>query len=169
MTADHSDLEARISGAAKALLDACMAKGVMLATAESCTGGLVAGALTEIPGSSAAVERGWVVYSNQAKAEELGVDPALIEAEGAVSANVAEALARGAAERAGVALGIGVTGVAGPSASEAKPVGLVYLAAWAGGGAERLEKRFGALSRSDVRKLGVLAALELGRLRLAQV
>lgn len=163
------ELDKRINAAAKLLLDLCVARGVMLATAESCTGGLVSGALTEIPGSSAAVERGWVTYSNSAKAEELGVDPALIEAEGAVSQTVAEAMARGAAERAGGALGLSVTGVAGPGASEAKPVGLVYFAAYADGGSELREERFGALSRAEIRRRSVLTALELGRIRLMQI
>lgn len=166
---EATDITAAIAAAAEALLTACRDRGARLATAESCTGGLVAGALTDIPGSSAAVERGWIAYSNEAKIEELGVPAEMIEAEGAVSANVAEALARGAAERARVELGIGVTGVAGPGASEAKPVGLVYVAAWRDGGGARLEKRFGPLSRAEIRRLSVLAALELGRVRLMEV
>ncbi len=115
--------------AAEAVLTACGAAGLMVATAESCTGGLVAAALTEIPGSSSVVERGFVTYSNAAKAELLGVDPALIEEHGAVSGEVAAAMATGALAHSRADLAVSITGVAGPGGgTERKPVGLVWFA-----------------------------------------
>ncbi len=112
-----------------ALADALRRRGWHLATAESCTGGLIAAACTAVAGSSDWFERGFVTYSNAAKIDMLGVDPGLIEAHGAVSEAVAQAMARGAVERAGVDLGVAVTGIAGPGgATPGKPVGLVWLA-----------------------------------------
>src|SRR5436190_13992682 len=98
---------------AAALLDLCRRKGLTIATAESCTGGMVAAALTEIAGSSDVVERGFVTYSNEAKTELIGVSPALIAARGAVSAEVAIAMADGALARAPVDLAVSITGIAG--------------------------------------------------------
>ncbi len=113
---------------AEALLSACRAKGVRIATAESCTGGLIAAALTAIAGSSDVVDRGFVTYSNAAKSELLGVDPALIARVGAVSEEVARAMAEGALARSRAELAVAVTGVAGPGGgSAAKPVGLVWF------------------------------------------
>lgn len=113
---------------AEALLAACRAKGVRIATAESCTGGLIAAALTAIAGSSDVVDRGFVTYSNAAKSELLGVDPALIARVGAVSEEVARAMAEGALARSLAQLAVAVTGVAGPGGgSAAKPVGLVWF------------------------------------------
>jgi nicotinamide-nucleotide amidase len=110
------------------VLDACRAQRLMLATAESCTGGLVAAALTAIAGSSDVVERGFVTYSNAAKTELLGVPAPLIADKGAVSAEVAAAMAEGAAARARVGLAVSVTGIAGPGgATPGKPVGLVHF------------------------------------------
>lgn len=107
-------------------------RGLWLATAESCTGGGIAEAITRIAGSSTWFERGWVTYSNAAKSEELGVDPAVIAAHGAVSEAVARAMAEGARRRAGTAWALAVTGIAGPGGgSVEKPVGTVWLA-WAG-------------------------------------
>ena len=124
MTALPDDLLA----AASALLDLCKRAGVMLATAESCTGGLIAGCLTEIAGSSAVVDRGFVTYSNEAKNEMIGVPMALIIEHGAVSEPVARAMAEGALERSRADITIAVTGVAGPGGgTEAKPVGLVHF------------------------------------------
>ena len=121
--------EAKTLSLAQTVLDACRARGWHVATAESCTGGLVAGALTAIAGSSDVVERGYVTYSNEAKSELLGVAPETIAAHGAVSAETAAAMAQGALARAPVDLTISVTGVAGPGGgSVAKPVGLVILA-----------------------------------------
>jgi nicotinamide-nucleotide amidase len=114
---------------ARRLLSACESRGWQLATAESCTGGLIIGCLTEIPGSSSVVARGYVTYDNRAKAEMLGVPAALFGLVGAVSEEVACAMAEGALKKAGVDLAIAVTGIAGPGgATPTKPVGLVHLA-----------------------------------------
>jgi nicotinamide-nucleotide amidase len=114
---------------ARELLAACEARGWHLASAESCTGGLVVGCLTEIAGSSCVVERGYVTYDNRAKQEVLGVPAALLRRVGAVSEEVARAMAEGACERASVDLAIAVTGIAGPGgATPTKPVGLVHIA-----------------------------------------
>lgn len=139
--------------------------GLTIATAESCTGGLVAGALTEIPGSSDVVDRGFVTYSNAAKAAMLGVPEALLAAHGAVSEEVARAMAEGALERAGVGLAVAITGVAGPGGGSAeKPVGLVHFAAVRRGSPPlHHERRFGDLGRAEVRRLSVIEALELLR------
>ena len=119
---------------AAGIVEACALAGKRLATAESCTGGLIAACLTEIPGSSAVVDRGFVVYSNRAKQELLGVPSDVLEAHGAVSAETAAAMATGARDRAGVDIAVAVTGIAGPDGGSAeKPVGLVYLALAAGG------------------------------------
>lgn len=113
------------------LAERLTAQGLTLATAESCTGGLIAAACTELSGSSIWFERGFVTYSNEAKTALLGVDPALIAAHGAVSELVAKAMASGALNRAGVDLAVAVTGIAGPTGgTPEKPVGTVWLA-WA--------------------------------------
>ena len=154
-----SELLARAS----ALLQAFRSAGLTLATAESCTGGLIAGLLTEVPGSSDVVERGFVTYSNKAKIEAIGVAPALVEAYGAVSAEVARAMAQGALQYSRADVAVAVTGVAGPGGgSEAKPVGLVHLAAARRNGATLLiEKRYGDLGRSGIRMATVDTALGL--------
>lgn len=114
---------------AESIVTICTGKSLRLATAESCTGGLISACLTEIPGSSAVLDRGFVVYSNRAKHELLGVPAALLERHGAVSKQVASAMAAGALQRSGTNIAIAVTGVAGPSGgTAAKPVGLVHLA-----------------------------------------
>ncbi|HYF57288.1 MAG TPA: CinA family protein [Salinarimonas sp.] len=148
---------------AAALLDRYQAAGLTVATAESCTGGLVAALLTEIPGSSAVVERGYVTYSNEAKAEALGVPMALIEAHGAVSEPVARAMAEGALARSRADVAVAITGVAGPGGgSAAKPVGLVHFALTARSGPPRhLERRYGDLGRAQVRRRAVEDALAL--------
>ena len=144
------------------VLDACRARGLMLATAESCTGGLVAAALTAIAGSSDVVERGFVTYSNAAKAELLGVPARLIADKGAVSAEVAAAMAQGALIRAGVGLAVSVTGIAGPGgATPGKPVGLVHFGLAARGAATRTERRVFAGDRGAVRAQAARLALEL--------
>ena len=152
-----------ITAAAVRVLDASRARGLKVATAESCTGGLVAGALTDIAGSSDVVDRGFVTYSNGAKQEMLGVPPATIEAHGAVSKETAEAMARGAIHHSAADLSVSITGVAGPGGgSPQKPVGLVHFAAAARHG--RLlhqERRFGPISRADVRRESVLVALAM--------
>lgn len=148
---------------ATALLAQFRASGFKIATAESCTGGLIAGLLTEIAGSSDVVERGFVVYSNAAKAELLGVPGALIEAHGAVSEPVARAMAEGALSASRADITIAVTGVAGPGGgTAAKPVGLVHIAAARRGWATvHRECRFGDLGRSAVRSATVDEALIL--------
>jgi nicotinamide-nucleotide amidase len=157
--------EARIDlvAAAAHLLEACRARGLMLATAESCTGGLVAAALTEIAGSSAVFDRGFVTYSNEAKTAMLGVPAELIAEHGAVSREVAEAMARGAINASEADIAVAVTGVAGPGGgTAAKPVGLVHLAAARRGGSVlRREMRYGGLGRAAIRRQSVADALRL--------
>jgi nicotinamide-nucleotide amidase len=149
--------------AARALLDRCKAEHLMLATAESCTGGLIAAALTAIPGSSAVVDRGFVTYSNEAKAELLDVPTDLITRFGAVSAEVARAMVEGALKHSSADLAIAVTGIAGPDGGTPdKPVGLVHIAAARRGGARlHEEKRYGAIGRDEVRMRTVIDALGL--------
>ena len=146
----------------EALAASLRGRGAMLATAESCTGGLVAAACTALAGSSEWFERGFVTYSNAAKTELLGVAPALIEAHGAVSAEVAEAMAEGALGRSKASMAVAVTGVAGPGGgSAAKPVGTVWLAV-----AQRGEAAVSVLLRAEgdrasVREASVMRALAL--------
>lgn len=146
-----------------ALLEAYKARGWMIATAESCTGGLVAGRLTDIAGSSAVVERGFVTYSNDAKAQMLGVPAELIASHGAVSEPVARAMAEGAVAHSLADVAVAITGVAGPGGgTETKPVGLVHFGlARKGGGTRHLERRYGDLGRPEVRRLAVDDALML--------
>ena len=138
--------------------------GRRLATAESCTGGLVAACLTEIAGSSDVVERGFVTYSNAAKAELLGVPPALIEQAGAVSAEVARAMAAGGLARSQADAAVAITGIAGPGgATASKPVGLVHLATAERQGSVRSEKHVFQGDRQAIREAAVAAALRLLR------
>jgi nicotinamide-nucleotide amidase len=134
-----------------------------IATAESCTGGLVAGALTDIPGSSDVIDRGFVTYSNEAKRAMLGVKATTLESFGAVSKETATAMAVGALERAGVDLAVSITGIAGPGgATPGKPVGLVHFAVAARDGRIlHRECRFGAIGRSAVRARSVVEALRM--------
>jgi nicotinamide-nucleotide amidase len=152
-----------LARAAARVLEHCRARGLTVATAESCTGGLVAGALTEIAGSSDVVDRGFVTYSNAAKQAMLGVPAAILERHGAVSCQTAEAMARGALANAPADLAVAITGIAGPGGSSAeKPVGLVHFAAAARDG--RLihrEKRFGDIGRAEVRLRSVAEALAM--------
>lgn len=149
--------------AATALLAQLRTAKMRIATAESCTGGLIAGLLTEIAGSSDVVERGFVVYSNEAKAELLGVPSELIATHGAVSECVARAMAEGALRHSRADIAIAVTGVAGPGGgTTAKPVGLVHIAAARRGHATRhQEHRFGERGRSAVRSVTIDDALQL--------
>jgi nicotinamide-nucleotide amidase len=157
--------DAEIEAAARAVIAACTARGLTVATAESCTGGLVAGALTDIAGSSAVVDRGFVTYSNAAKQQMLGVPEATLAAHGAVSRETAEAMARGALAQARVDLAVSITGIAGPGGgSAAKPVGLVHFAAASRDG--RLihhEARYGDPGRAEIRRRSVLQALAMLR------
>lgn len=152
------------------LVAAARDRGLTLATAESCTGGLVAALLTEVPGSSAVLDRGFVTYSNAAKSEMLGVPPALIAAEGAVSEAVARAMATGVLARSAAAVSVSITGVAGPGGgTPAKPVGLVHFAcARRGGGVAAVERRFGDIGRGAVRLASVAQALDLLDAALAE-
>lgn len=152
-----------LHGPAVALLERCRERGLMLAAAESCTGGLVMAAMTEVPGSSDVVERGFVTYSNEAKTELLGVDPLLIEAHGAVSEEVAVAMARGALARSHAHIAVAITGVAGPGGgSPAKPVGTVHFALAARDGEDLRRLRFfGDRGREQVRIAAVLNAFDL--------
>lgn len=147
---------------AQKLIELCAEKKLTIVTAESCTGGLVAGALTEVPGSSAVFDRGFVTYSNAAKQRMLGVADEIMSSHGAVSRATAEAMARGALTYAPASLAVSVTGIAGPGGGTAvKPVGLVHVAAAARDG--RLlhrERRFGDVGREEVRRLSVILALE---------
>jgi nicotinamide-nucleotide amidase len=153
-----------ISGAS-ALLDAFRQLGLKLATAESCTGGLVAGLLTEIAGSSDVVERGFVTYSDAAKHELLGVPEAILASHGAVSEPVARAMADGALAHSHAHVAVSITGIAGPGGgSAAKPVGLVHFAAARRGGKTlHRECRFGDIGRGAVRLKSVAVALALLR------
>ena len=146
---------------AAAVLAACRAKGWRLATAESCTGGLVAAALTSIAGSSDVVDRGFVTYSNHAKMELLGVPETTLVAAGAVSAETALAMAAGAVSRAGVDLAVSVTGIAGPGGcTTIKPLGLVYIGV-ATKENTRSERHVFPGDRSDVRRAAMVRALEM--------
>jgi nicotinamide-nucleotide amidase len=156
-------IDAELQAAARHLLDICRARKLKLALAESCTGGLVAAALTEIPGSSDVLDRGFVTYSNTAKQEMLGVSASVLETKGAVSKETAEAMASGALTRSGADLSAAITGVAGPGGGTAeKPVGLVHFAAARRDG--RLvhhERRYGDVGRTQIRGRSVLEALAM--------
>jgi nicotinamide-nucleotide amidase len=148
---------------AAALIRAYAERGWRIATAESCTGGLVAGLLTEIAGSSQVVERGFVTYSNDAKTELLGVPAELIARRGAVSEGVARAMAEGALARSHADIAVAITGIAGPSGgTPEKPVGLVHFGlASTSGPTRHLEHRYGDLGREAVRRSAVSDALGL--------
>ena len=154
-----ADLRSR----AERLLAAARAEGVKIAAAESCTGGLIAGLLTEIPGSSDVFDRGFVTYSNQAKEEMLGVPGAMLRQHGAVSEAVARAMAEGAIRNSVAQLSVAVTGIAGPGGgTEDKPVGLVHIAAARAGEATlHRECRFGDVGRTEIRLASVERALGL--------
>lgn len=161
-----SSFDALVSDAA-ALLDACREAGIKLATAESCTGGLIAAALTAIAGSSDVVERGFVTYSNEAKAEQLGVPMDLIMRHGAVSEAVAIAMAEGALARSRADIAVSVTGIAGPGGATAtKPVGLVHLGCARRGGTVLHEQRVFAGDRTAVREQSVALAFAMIRRQL---
>ena len=147
------------------LLDLCRAKKLTIATAESCTGGLVAATLTDVAGSSDVFERGFVTYSNDAKQAMLGVAPRTLETYGAVSRETAEAMASGALVRAPVDLAVSVTGIAGPQGAVAgKPVGLVHFAAVSRRGQlVHHERAYGDIGRLQVRQASVAQALSMLR------
>ncbi len=148
---------------AEDVLDQCRSLGLHLTTAESCTGGLIAGCLTEVAGSSDAIGYGFVTYSNEAKTDVLKVPADMLEVNGAVSEQVARAMAEGALERAKADIAVAVTGIAGPGGgSKDKPVGLVHMAC-ARTGQTTLHERceFGDQGRGKVRELTVVSALRL--------
>ena len=148
---------------ASALLQSCRKAGVTVATAESCTGGLIAGCLTEISGSSDVVDRGFITYSNEAKNVMLDVPMRLIERHGAVSEPVARTMAEGALTHSLAVLSVAVTGVAGPGGGTVgKPVGLVHLAcAKRGGQTRHRAERYGDLGRSGIREATIRTAMEM--------
>jgi nicotinamide-nucleotide amidase len=161
-------IDAHLIAKAAALLDACRDRGDLLATAESCTGGLLAATLTAVPGASDVLERGFVTYSNASKSEMLGVPAWLIERHGAVSEDVARAMVGGALTHSRATLAVAITGVAGPNGgSEEKPIGLVYLAAARRDAPVRDHKLLlGDIGRNEVRRESVREALSLLRLLL---
>ena len=152
-----------VTAAATELVNLCIARKLTIATAESCTGGLVAGALTEVPGSSAVLDRGFVTYSNDAKQQMLGVPTETLRDYGAVSRQTAEAMAQGALAKAKTDLAVSITGIAGPGGGSAdKPFGLVHFAAVARNGTTmHAGKRFGDIGRTQVRHKSVLQALAM--------
>jgi nicotinamide-nucleotide amidase len=154
-----------LRSAANSLLDLCKAKKLTLATAESCTGGLVAATLSEIPGSSLVLDCGFVTYSNEAKQQMLGVTPATIDIYGAVSTECAEEMAKGALAHASVDLAVSITGIAGPTgAVRGKPIGLVYFcAASRSGRVIAHDCKYGDIGRPNVRRESVLQALAMLR------
>jgi nicotinamide-nucleotide amidase len=155
-------IEAEILAQAEALLARCRASGVKVATAESCTGGLIAAALTAIAGSSEVVDRGFVTYSNEAKTELVGVPAEMIAAHGAVSEEVARRMAEGALAGSLADIAVSVTGVAGPGGGSAeKPVGLVWIGCARKGRATVAERHVFGGDRSSVRAQTVVRALGL--------
>jgi len=156
-------LDDDIVDAARQLLDICKRKNLLVATAESCTAGLVAGTLTEVPGTSSILDRGFITYSNEAKHDMLGVSRDILDKHGAVSRETAEAMARGVLGHSRVHLAVSVTGIAGPDGGSAeKPVGLVHFAAASRSGKlVHVEKRYGNIGRSQVRKESVLQAFRM--------
>lgn len=149
---------------ARQVLAACEARGIMLATAESCTGGMIIAALTDIAGSSSVVDRGFVTYSNDAKREMLGVSRETLDTFGAVSAETAAEMAAGALKNSRAGLALAVTGIAGPDGGSAeKPVGLVWFGVAVKGKPVRTEKQvFRNLGRDHIRRETVRHALEMG-------
>lgn len=153
----------RIWALAQQIVDKAGAAGVMIATAESCTGGMVAAAITDVPGASAVFERGFVTYSNEAKQDLLGVPAEIIENNGAVSQKVARAMALGALAHSHAEIAVSITGIAGPGGgSDEKPVGLVWFGLATSAGVNRTERRvFRAGGRNFVRQRATQTALLL--------
>jgi nicotinamide-nucleotide amidase len=156
-------IEPALHEKAAQVLDLFRARGLKIATAESCTGGLVAAALTEIAGSSDVVDRGFVTYSNEAKEAMLGVPSATLARHGAVSAETAVAMAAGALKNSSADIVVAITGIAGPGgSSQEKPVGLVHFAAASRDGRSLArERRYGDIGRQSVRQQSVAEALDL--------
>ena len=158
---------AEVKPQAETLLDRARTAGVMIATAESCTGGLVSGLLTEIAGSSDVVDRGFVTYSNAAKTEMLGVSPGTLAAYGAVSEEVVCQMARGARVAADAHIAVAISGIAGPGGSEHKPEGRVCFGLAIGTEVTSETRDFGAIGRAEVRRAATRRALELVRAALS--
>ena len=156
-------MDTDIVAQAQALLETCRIRKLTIVTAESCTGGLLAATLTDIPGSSDVFDRGYVTYSNAAKQAMLGVPQAVLDSQGAVSQATAEAMVRGALASSGAHLAVSITGIAGPAGGHPdKPVGLVHFAAASDlGPSLHREFRFGDIGRSQVRRASVAAALRM--------
>ena len=152
-----------LQAAAKRTFELARTHGLMLATAESCTGGMVAMAITDIAGASDVLDRGFVTYSNAAKIDMLGVPERLIAEQGAVAADVATAMAGGALKQSQAQVAVGITGIAGPIGStETKPVGLVYIAAaMSDGRVDVQEFNFGNIGRGAVRERAAIEALDM--------
>lgn len=151
-----------IRAEAKAVIETLKARGERVVTAESCTAGLVAAALTTVPGASEVVHGGFVTYANAAKTRMLNVPARLISDYGAVSSQCAWSMADGARNKARADVAVAITGIAGPDGgSEKKPVGLVHFAVSTAAGTMTVEKRFGALGRDEIREASVLTALQL--------
>ncbi len=149
--------------AAQKLFDLAIAHGVMITTAESCTGGMISMAITDIPGSSEVLDRSFITYSNASKSEMLGISERLIAEEGAVAASVAAAMAQGALNSSKADIAVGITGIAGPIGStDDKPIGLVYIAAVTRDGrVDSSEFRFGNIGRGAVRERTSIEALNM--------
>ena len=160
-----------VSELADRFLEACQHRGILAATAESCTGGLIIAAMTDIPGSSSMVDRGFVTYSNEAKTEMLGVAEKTLRDHGAVSAETAAEMAKGALERSRAGIALAVTGIAGPDGGSAeKPVGLVWFGLAMTGRPARAEKHiFENKGRDFIRRETVKHALRMGLATLEQV
>lgn len=153
-----------IRNLAMAFLDACKARNIMAATAESCTGGMIAAALTDVAGSSAVIDRGFVTYSNEAKMDMLGVSAHTLQTHGAVSKATVMEMATGALANSPAGIVLAVTGIAGPDGgSPDKPVGLVWFGVARTGHATLVESRqYGAIGRDQVRRATVIDAVRLG-------
>ena len=158
-----SMFDEEITAAVNRLLERCRANTLTVATAESCTGGLVAAAISEISGSSAVLDRGLVTYSNEAKQQMLGVTPSTIDVYGAVSTECADEMAKGALAHAQVDFAVSITGIAGPTgATPGKPIGLVYFcAASRSGRVIAHDRKYGDIGRANVRRASVLQALAM--------
>ena len=160
-----STIDASLIDAADRLLSVHRERATRVAVAESCTGGLVSAALTALPGSSDVFVAGYVTYANEAKMRMLGVDPVLLELHGAVSAEVAEAMAQGALERSGANVAVSITGIAGPGGgSTEKPVGTVWFGIASPSGVSTKRERFDpSADRDTIRRQAALEALSLLR------
>lgn len=154
-------IDTELYDTAERLLQRCRKAGLTVATVESCTGGLVAASLTAVAGSSDVVDRGFVTYTNEAKTELVGVPPELFPRVGAVSEEVARAMAEGGIARSRADIAVGITGVAGPGQSENKPAGLVHIAAARRGGATIHERCMFPGDRAAVRRAAVLKAFDM--------